>query len=139
MKKKIASIALAAAALGGTAALIHAVASAQDEAPTEESVEGERPDFLGEALAPFVENGTLTQAEADEIAESMRESRPDRGFRHRGFRSIEALTDVLGIDAETLREERMAGNSIADIAAGLGIDVQTVIDSLVADANANLV
>src|SRR5262245_770859 len=35
--------------------------------------------FLQDALAPLVEDGTITQAQADAVIAALREARPDRG------------------------------------------------------------
>ena len=48
------------------------------------------------------------------------------------------LAGLLGIDVETLRSELRDGKTVAEIAAEQGVDVQTVIDSLVAEAKAHL-
>ena len=138
MNKKIASLAVAAAALGGTAALVPAVAFAQDDPPAEESVEAEHPEFLTEALQPLLDDGTLDQAEFDAVVEALQDARPEHGFRHRGFKSLETLTEVLGVEADDLREALMDGQSIADVAAANDVPIQDVIDALVADANARL-
>jgi len=138
MKKKIASLAVAAAALGGTVAMVPAVASARDDPPAEESVERKTPEWVREALQPMIDDGTLTEAEADRVIDALQDARPERHFHHRGFKSGETLTEVLGIEEEALREALMDGQSIAEIAAAEGVDVQTVIDALVADANARL-
>ena len=50
----------------------------------------------------------------------------------------EAVLALLGIDAETLRSEVAAGNSIADVATANGVDVQTVIDTMVREAEAHV-
>lgn len=139
MKKKIASLAVALAALGGTAALVPAVASAQDDPPAEESVDSSRVDFLTQTLQPLLDDGTLDQGQLDAVVAALEEARPEgRRGHHRGFRSFDTLTDVLGVEAEELREALMDGQSVADIAAANGVDVQTVIDALVAEANARL-
>jgi hypothetical protein len=138
MNKKIASLAVAAAALGATAALVPAVASAQDEAPVEESAEEARAGFLADALQPLVDDGTITAGQAAAVGEAIREAAPARGPRHKHFGGSEVLTDVLGVDQEALREALMSGQSVADIAAENGVDVQTVIDTLVAEANVRL-
>ena len=57
---------------------------------------------------------------------------PLGGHRHRGFGAkLETLTTVLGVTAEELHEALEGGQSIADVAAAEGVDVQTVIDALV--------
>ncbi len=99
-----------------------------------------------ELLQDLVDDGTITSDQADAVATHLAEHRPehapgDRGGRgHRGGpgRDGEVVAGLLGIDAETLREELVAGNSIADIAEANGVDVQTVIDALVDEAAGHL-
>lgn len=57
--------------------------------------------------------------------------------RHRGRgpgRGIGQLIDALGITGEELREAVEAGQTVADVAAELGIDIDQVIADLVAEA-----
>lgn len=138
MNKKIASLALAAAALGGTAALVPVVASAQDDPPTEESAAAEQAPFLTEALQPLLDDGTLDQSQFDAVVVALQDARPEHGARHGGGKSFDTLTGVLGVEEEALREALMAGQSIADIATENGVPVQDVIDALVAKANARI-
>ena len=138
MNKKIASLALAAAALGGTAALVPVVASAQDDPPAEESVEAGPSEFLTDALQPLLDSGTLDQAQVDAVVVALQDARPDHGGRHRLGKSLDTLTGVLGVDEDALRTALMDGQSIADIAADNGVAVEAVIDVLVAEANARL-
>ena len=100
---------------------------------------------LRETLQDLVDDGTLTSAQADAVTEHLVENRPDRGDRghhgprgHRPGAGGEVVADLLGIDVETLRDELRSGNSIADIAAENGVDVQDVIDTLVAQAGEHL-
>lgn len=103
---------------------------------------GER---VRELLQELVDDGTITAGQADTIATHLAEHRAEHrgdhgGHGHRGGPGWdgEVVAELLGIDAETLREELMAGNSIADIAESNGVDVQTVIDALVDEAEAHL-
>ena len=50
----------------------------------------------------------------------------------------ESLTDALGISADELQAARDAGQSVADIAAAEGVELQSVIDALVSDAQARI-
>ena len=54
-----------------------------------------------------------------------------RGGKHWRFGTAEALTEVLGIDAETLRTKLKEGSTLADIAAEQGVEVSDVVDALV--------
>lgn len=56
---------------------------------------------------------------------------------HRG-EGLSTAADALGMTVEELRTELRAGKSIADVAADQGVDVQTVVDALVADATERL-
>ena len=120
--------------------------------PTDEGTD-ERPEageMLRETLQPLVDDGTITEAQADAVTSHLVENRPERGDRdgrvgrisRRGVdghgRNGTVVADLLGIDNETLRSELMAGNSVADIAEANGIDVQTVIDALIADAESHV-
>jgi len=113
-------------------------------APDERPEPGER---LREVLQPLVDDGTITSVQADAVTEHLVENMPDRGDRpgRRGHRGPEGhgpnnpvVAELLGIDRETLRDELEAGNSVADIAEENGIDVQTVIDGLIADAESHI-
>lgn len=110
-------------------------------APDERPEPGER---LRETLQPLVDDGTIDAAQADAVTEHLVENRPERHGR-RGRRGIDGhgrnntvVADLLGIDRETLRSELEAGNSIADIAEANGIEVQSVVDALIADAESHI-
>jgi hypothetical protein len=56
---------------------------------------------------------------------------------HRGER-LTAAADALGVTEEELRAALEAGRSIAQVAEAEGVDVQVVVDALVADATERL-
>ena len=99
---------------------------------------GER---LRERLQALVDDGTIDGSQADAVSEYLADEwneRPGRrgGPGHRArplLESVDTAVEILGIDAETLREELRSGNSLADIAEANGVDPQTLIDALVAD------
>lgn len=104
-------------------------------------------DRLRELLQALVDDGTITATQADAVADHLIEHRPERGERGEHGRhgrlggpgrDGEVVAGLLGIDTETLRDELMAGSSIADIAEANGVDVQTVIDALVDEAAGHL-
>lgn len=110
---------------------------------------GER---LRETLQPLVDDGTIDSGQADEVArflaghwaEQRAEHRAEHGPRrggpdHRPIReAVDSVVEVLGVDAETVRDELRAGSSLADIAASNDVDPQVLIDALVAEAEAML-
>jgi hypothetical protein len=50
----------------------------------------------------------------------------------------DAVAEALGITEDELREAVQGGATIAEVAEANGVEVQTVIDALVADATAHL-
>lgn len=107
---------------------------------------------LRETLQPLVDDGTITAEQADAVTAQLVESRPERGEGeghgpggHRGRPGMfaagvgsEALTDLLGIDAEELRTQVRGGATLAEIAQAQGIEVQAVVDELVAELDERL-
>ena len=102
---------------------------------------------LRDLLQPLVDDDTITAEQADAVATHLAENRPgpgefgDRhgpGGRHRpglfgrGVAS-EALTDLLDIDAQELRQQLHDGATLAEIATAQGVEPQAVIDELVGE------
>ena len=138
MKKMIAATAVAASvAIGGVAGValgVPSLASAQETA--EETVT-----WIDEALTGLVSNGTINQTQADAVESALEEAKPDRP--HRGHRiarhfAMDAVAEALGMTNTELRQELSEDKSIADIAGERGVEVQTVIDALVAQHKARL-
>lgn len=93
------------------------------------------------------------EAAIDELPERMaevveREGLPDRGGRggpggpggphgERG-EGLEAAAGAIGITTDELRTALLDGQTIAEVAEANDVDVQTVIDALVAEANEHL-
>jgi len=108
---------------------------------------------LRETLQPLVDDGTITAAQADAVTTQLVDNRPERGEvgegrgpggHHRGpgtfARGVasEALTDLLGIDAQELRAQLRDGATLAEIAQAQGVDVQAVVDELVGELDERL-
>lgn len=106
-------------------------------------------------LQNLVDDGTITAAQADAVAADLAAAVPDHGPGGRGGRGGpggpggfgghhrpgfdgEVLAGLLGIDADTLRSDLRDGKTIAQIAGEHGVDVQTVIDSFVAETKSHL-
>ena len=61
------------------------------------------------------------------------------GFGNRGGgRNLATAAKALGVTADELRTQLKAGKSLAEVAKAEGVDKQTVIDALVADATTRL-
>ena len=151
MRKQLATIGLAAGLVAGGAGVmaiaVPAISGAQESTTTTPSTdEGTeataKADRLAEALQPLIDDGTLTQAQADAVIARLQEAMPrggpggpGRGFGHVG---MDAAAEALGLSVADLRSALQDGQSLAEVAAAQGVDVQTVIDALVADATAHL-
>ncbi len=83
------------------------------------------------------DNGDASQQQADDGADdSDGDGTCDRDGSHRGGKpwrlgASDTLTEVLGIDAETLRDKLKAGSTLADIAAEQGVEASDVVDALI--------
>ncbi len=97
-------------------------------------------------IADAVENGRLTQEEADEKLAGLTDTitervntvpseRPEREGRGRGgrFHGGEVL-DELGLTTEDLQAGREAGQTLAETAAANGVSQDALVDALVASA-----
>ena len=117
-------------------------------APTDDQAVDDHATFdptarIRAALQNLVDDGTITSEQADAVAADLAADRPARGDHggfghhgrggHPGFDG-EVVADLLGVTPEELRDALRDGQSIADVAAANGVDVQTVIDALVAEA-----
>jgi hypothetical protein len=117
------------------------------EVVVEDDSTGEAPDrdpgtFIRDSLQELVDDGTITAEQADAVAAHLASNFPDhrgprRGHHHAGFDG-EVVAELLGVDAETLRTELRSGTTVAEIATEQGVDPQTVIDALVAEADSHL-
>lgn len=140
MRKTIAAIATAAILLGGfsfallvptpEAAVAQEVESEESETTTRQSVEN--------ILADLVEEGVITEEQATQVAEALRErAGAFRAHRH-GFKvgaSLETVAGVIGIEVDALSDAVRDGQSIAEVAEANGSSAQAVIDALVAEMN----
>lgn len=116
----------------------------------EVDVPAEAGDRLRDVLQELVDDGTLTADQADAVTTHLVENRPERLGRRGGpigrggplgrggFERSEVLTDLLGVDAQTLKEELRSGSTLAEIAEANGIDTETLITTIVDQAEVRL-
>ena len=153
-KRKMAALGLTAGLVGGGAAGMvlgtSPLSGASDAAVVQDEPAADQPDAdqpdadrpeagerLSEALAPLVEDGTLTQAQADAVVETLMESAPARPRTPR-LNGLKAAAEAIGVETRDLAEALRDGSTIADVAAEAGVDAQSVIDAMVADASEHL-
>ena len=116
-----------------------------------------RPDpttKLGAVLKPLVDDGTITQDQADKVIAAIVAARPvggpgmggPMGGGHRGFGGpggrigfgLDVVATTLGITADEVRTALEGGQSLADLAVSKGKTAQDVIDAIVAEATTKL-
>ena len=132
MRRSIATAIIAASVAAG--GLAGAVLGTPTLAGAAETATG-TVTWVQEALRALVDDGTITQEQAGAVETALVEARPERRFGPRGFGgpvALPAVAEALGMSEEELRTALGDGQTIADIAAGRGVEVQTVVDAIVA-------
>ncbi|MEX1218741.1 MAG: hypothetical protein WEA11_09530 [Acidimicrobiales bacterium] len=138
MNKKIVSIGLGAGLIVGSAAgLIAVPAISGAQSASSATTRADRPDpsvRLGESLKSLVDAGTITQAQADAVVAALVADMPERGQRGgKGGPGLEVAAQALGVSTDELRTAFESGQTLAQVATEKGVDVQVVIDALVAE------
>jgi hypothetical protein len=142
--------AIAAAGAVGLAGLVGAVAAAPAMSAAAvsavSSVSTDRAEIIVNALAGLVEDGTLTQEQADAVAETLDEQLPARGpggfggpRGHGGvLLDLDVAAEELGLTEQELREQLHDGASLAEIAEEQGVDVDDLVNVIVDAAEERL-
>ncbi len=116
-----------------------------------------RPDpstRLQEVLQPLIDDGTITQAQADKVIAALVAARPMGGHEggpmggpmggHRGGprgligEGLDVVATTLGITTDEVRTALQSGQSLADLAVSKDKTAQDVIDALVAEATTKI-
>jgi hypothetical protein len=133
--KKIVGAAAMAAALAGGGALgallgTPVISGAQTEDPTTTTA------------APEDSTSTTTAPESSESDSTEKDGDGHFGHHGRGhfgrIFDLAVAADALGITEDELRTALQDGQSIAEVATANNVDIQTVIDAVVADATAEI-
>ena len=104
---------------------------------------------LGDVLKPLVDDGTITQDQADKVIAAIVAARPVGGpGGHRGpggpfggrifGAGLDVVATTLGITTDEVRTALESGQTIADLAVSKGKTAQDVIDALVAEATTKI-
>lgn len=107
-----------------------------DDTSTEEVV----PVTVEDVLADLVDEGVITQEQADAVGTALRERVTHRhGHRgHHGFGFGIDLEETLGLTPQELMEALQDGQTIAEIAEANGVDLDAAIDDALAEAQDRL-
>ncbi|MGQ0743953.1 MAG: hypothetical protein ACT4OS_06385 [Acidimicrobiales bacterium] len=124
--------------------------SASKDSATKDSADGVRgrPDperLVSGVIDRLVEDGTINRTQGDAVIAALREARPAHpggpgphgmGVRH-GL-GLAAAAEALGMTTAELGQALRDGQTMAQVAQAKGVDVQRVIDALVAEATSHL-
>lgn len=133
MKLAVMVVAIAVAIMSGLAL------AQTDDGPTTEDPAQTQQSRVADSLAPLVDNATITQAQADAIAEHFAERFAERRAEREEYRAQreafhEELLATLGITADDLHAAIQDGMTLADVAEQQGVPVDDVIRLLVSQA-----
>jgi polyhydroxyalkanoate synthesis regulator phasin len=124
-KKLIIATAAGVLTLGGVAVAVPVLADTDGETSV--------VDRIKSALSGLVEDGSLTQEQADEVATTLSDAGLGHGGHHGGDRiGLETAAEALGLTEAELRTAlEPDGTSLADVAQDQGVDVGTLVAALV--------
>jgi hypothetical protein len=124
-KKLIIATAAGVLTLGGVAVAVPVLADTDGETSV--------VDRIKSALSGLVDDGSLTQEQADEVATTLSDAGLGHGGHHGGDRiGLETAAEALGLTEAELRTAlEPDGTSLTDVAHDQGVDVGTLVDALV--------
>jgi hypothetical protein len=124
-KKLIIATTAGVLTLGGVAVAVPVLADTEGESSV--------VDRITDALSGLVDDGSLTQEQADEVATTLGEAGLGRGGHHDGGRiGLETAAEALGMTEDDLRTAlEPDGTTLADVAEEEGVEVDTLVDALV--------
>ena len=127
-KKLVVAAAAGALTLTGLAVAVPAVAQTEDTGSTSTSV----VDRIKDALSGLVDDGSISQEQADEVATTLGDSGFGGHWGHGGWHGLEAAAETLGMTEDELRTALQAeGATLAKVAEEKGVAVDTLVDALV--------
>jgi polyhydroxyalkanoate synthesis regulator phasin len=161
MNKKVTAVGLTAGLLAGAGAGLilemsgsagatsqpAAVVEPNDDQPVAGSdTTGERPDpteRLQEVLQPLVDDGTITQAQADAVIDALQAAAPQGGPGGPGRPGpkgpgFAVVAETLGLTEEEVRQAVIDGQTLAELAAANGSSAEELVDAILADIKSHM-
>lgn len=112
-----------------------ALAQSADDGAEETERVASAVEIILEKLEPLIEEGTLTESQADAVAETLAAELPPHPRPHGPGHLLGAAAEYLGLDVEELGERLRDGATLAEIA---GDDVDGLTAALVAEVEDHL-
>ncbi|HZH20881.1 MAG TPA: hypothetical protein VEZ18_11875 [Geodermatophilus sp.] len=129
-RKLVVAAAAGALTLTGLAVAVPAVAATDETDGTSSSTVVDR---IKDALSGLVDDGSISQEQADEVATTLDESGfAGHGGWHGGWHGLDAAAEALGMTEDELRTALQAdGATLAQVAEDQGVALDTLVDALV--------
>ena len=127
-KKLVVAAAAGALTLTGLAVAVPALAETDETGSTSSSV----VDRIKDALSGLVQDGSISQEQADEVATTLDDA--DLGWHghHGGWFGLDTAAEALGMTEDELRTALEAdGATLAKVAGEKGVAVDSLVDALV--------
>ena len=123
-----------------TAATDTAATDTAADTATDATQAADRSARLQEVLKPLVDAGTLTQAQADSVVDTLIAAGPIGGGRggHGGGAGLSVVATTLGMTEAEVRDAISNGQTLAQLAEAKGSTAQALIDAILADHKAHL-
>ena len=141
MNKKLISLTVGAGLAAGSFAglvAVPAISGAQSTSSTAATAPADqgRPDpsaRFTDTLKPLVDNGTITQSQADAVVAALIANGPKDGMRGgKGGPGLDVAAQALGMTVDELHTALDGGQTLAQVAESKGVSVQVLTDALVA-------
>jgi polyhydroxyalkanoate synthesis regulator phasin len=118
---------LVGSALGGPG-----LAGAADLAGVSDE-DGDGSGWVQDALDGLVDEGTITQDQADSVEDALADARPEgHGPGHRFLaHDLADIAEALGVEEDDVRAALEDGRTIAELAEEQGVEVSDVVDAIV--------
>lgn len=162
MNKKLTAVGLTAGLIAGAGAGLilemsgsagassqsAAVAAPDDDATTDGSADADRPDptqRLQEVLQPLVDDGTISQSQADAVIAALQAAAPKGGpggpggpGHGRPGPGFAIVADTLGLTEQEVREAISNGQTLAQLAEANGSSADELVDAILADIKSHM-